>query len=130
MNPTILNFLKETLQRVFEKSPTFFKWWQRIFGTLTLLSGIPYALDQFNINLPEPIATFANKAIMAFSAGAWFMAQFPVKTVPVAQTTEGEAVTVLDKSKMPFTVKSEAKDVQQSEPPPPVVPEIESPTDK
>lgn len=127
MNPTFLNFLREALERVFQKSPKFFKWWQIISGIFTVLTGIPWALEQFNITLPPPFDAMANKAIAFFSAGALFMAQFPVKATAVAQTQEGKAVTVLDTNKLPFTEKSEAKDVKETVPPPPVadVPEPE-----
>lgn len=120
MNPTFWNFLRETLERAFQKSPKFFKWWQIISGAFAMLTGIPWLLTQFNINLPEPLNTMANKAIAFFSAGALFMAQFPVKATTVAQTDQGKAVTVLDTQKLPFTEKSEAKDVKETVPPPPI----------
>jgi len=127
MNPTFLNFLRETLERVFQKSPKFFKWWQIISGVFTFFTGVPWILEQFNINLPPPFDVMANKAIAFFSAGALFMAQFPVKATTVAQTEEGKAVTVLNTTNLPFTQKSEAKDVKETQPPPPIanVPEPE-----
>jgi hypothetical protein len=127
MNPTFLNFGREALQRMFQKSPTFFKWWQRISGLFTILTGVPWILEQFNVTLPPPFDIMANKAVAFFSAGALFMAQFPVKPTIVAQTDEGKAVNVLNTTKLPFTEKSEAKDVKETVPPPPVadVPEPE-----
>lgn len=127
MNPTFLNFLREALERVFKKSPKFFKWWQIISGIFATLTGVPWVLEQFNVNLPPPFDVMANKAIAFFSAGALFMAQFPVKPTVVAQTSEGNAVTVMDKTNMPFTEKSEAKDIAATKPPPEVIAEIPEP---
>lgn len=129
-NNAFWDFISETLQRLFQKSPRFFKWWQIISGSFAVLSGIPYLLVQFNVNLPEPFATMSNKAITFFAAGAWFMSKLTIKSPPVGQTKSGEAVTVLDKSKLPFTTKSEAKDVEQTVPPPPVITNVEKPKDK
>lgn len=127
-NPTLMNFIREGLERMFQKSPKFFTWWQRISGAFTLLSGIPWVLEQFKVTLPPPFDIMANKAIAFFAAGAWFMAQFPVKSTVVAQTNEGQAVTVLDKTNLPFTEKSEAKDVAETKPPPDVV-DVKEPED-
>lgn len=129
-NNVFFDFISETLQRLFQKSPKFFKWWQIVSGIFTIGAGIPYLLVQCNVHLPEPFATMSNKAITFFAAGAWFMSKLTVKSPPIAQTENGEAITVLDKTKLPFTTKSEAKEIEQTVPPPPVISEVEKPDDK
>ena len=83
--PVIKQWLQESFQRMAMKSPKFFRIWQIISGLCTMATGIPYLLVQFNITLPEPLASLSNKALLFFSAGAWFMAQFPIKNTVVPQ---------------------------------------------
>jgi hypothetical protein len=129
MNPTFLNWLRESLQRLFMKSPRFFKIWQLISSLTMLLSGVPYILTALGVNLPEPLSTMSNKIVTYCAATALFMSSLTVKSPPVGQTEEGKAVTVLPTDKLPFTQKSEAIDVAKTVPPPPIVSEIPEPED-
>jgi type II secretory pathway component PulC len=124
---TFFNWLRETLQRLFMKSPTFFKIWQIISTITMVLAGVPYILTALGIHLPEPFSTMSNKIVTFCAATALFMSSLTVKTQPVAQTEEGKAVTVLPTNKLPFTQNTEAQEVKDAMPPPPVanVPEPE-----
>src|SRR4030095_4165871 len=112
-NATFLNWLRENLQRLFLKSPKFFKIWQLVSGGLMLLSGVPYLLTALGITLPEPLSTMSNKAVTFAAAGALLMSSLTVKTPAVAQTEEGQAVIVHDEKKMPFTTKTEAQEIKE-----------------
>lgn len=124
-----LDWVREAWNRLSQKSPKFFKVWQILWGGLLFLSGIPYTLAQFNITLPPPIDFLSSKFVAAMSFGAWLMSQFAIKTTPVAQTTEGSAVTILDKDKLPYTSKTESKEVQEQVPQPPVVSNLDDPNE-
>jgi hypothetical protein len=127
MNPTFLNWLRETLQRLLLKSPKFFKIWSWFWGAVMFISGIPYLLTQFGVVLPEPFASLSNKVAATAGLIGLFMSSMTVKTAPVAQTEEGKAITVLPTGKLPFTEKSEAQEVEATKPPPPVIPTEEIP---
>lgn len=129
MNQAIVKFLQETLQRIFQKSPTFFKWWQIITGVLTCIAGIPFLMTNLGITLPEPFATMSNKAVTFAGGGAFFMSLMAVRQVPVAQTEEGKGIVVIDEKKLPFTAKSEEKKVQETVPQPPVIENVPDPSD-
>lgn len=120
-NNMFISFIQETIQRLFQKSPKFFKLWQIVYGGLILLTGVPYTLTQFGVSLPEPINTMSNKAVAFFAAGAWLMSRLTVKSTPVAQTEEGKAITLLDSKKLPFTTKTEAKEIEETIPQPPII---------
>jgi len=127
---TFLNWLRETLERLFMKSPKFFKIWQLISTLTMIISGVPYILTALGVHLPEPFSTLSNKVVTFCGATALLMSSLTVKTDPVAQTEEGKAITVLPTDKLPFTKKTEAKEVQDKVPPPPVIPEVPIKPDK
>jgi hypothetical protein len=130
MNPTILNFLQEIVGRWAKKSPKFFKWWQRISLGLTLVSGVPWVLKSFNIDLPPTIEPLASKFFTGVGAGLFLMSQMPVQNHPVGQTTVGKPIVVIDEKKLPFSAKVEEKEVQEQVPQPPVMENVpENPID-
>lgn len=138
---TIPQWLKdwfiESYHRLRMKRPRFFTILDRIASLVVLIPGIPYFLRQveqillndFHIHytFPEILTVLSNKFAMGIGLGLKLGSWLTVKQQPVAQTESGEAITVLEKSKMPFTVKSEAKDIASAVPPPPVVPEVPDP---
>lgn len=117
MNNVFFKFLQETLARLFQKSPVFFKIWQMVFGASMALAGIPYLLKQFNLNLPEPFNTMSNKVIAFAAAVGWLMSRLTVKDTTVAQTKAGEAVKATDKELLPFTAYEESKEIEKKQPP-------------
>ena len=127
---TFLNWLRETLERLFMKSPTFFKIWQIIATLMMIISGVPYILTALGLHLPEPFSTLSNKVIAFCGATALFMSSLTVKTQPVAQTEEGKAITSLPTDKLPFTKKTEADEVAKTIPPPPIVEGLPETKDK
>lgn len=66
MNQTagLWSWIKETWQRLFDtKTPTYFKWWNKIYAFIILVPQIPVLLAEFNVVLPAGLNTWVNKAI-------------------------------------------------------------------
>jgi len=74
-----------------------------------VICGIPYALNMFGINLPEPLATMSNKFISGLSVAILWMSKLVIKTPNSTQTLEGVED---DKYRrlMPFTSYNESKE--------------------
>ncbi len=125
--PSLLNWIRETLNRLFISKPEYFKYWTWLSYLVLLVSGVPYLLTQFNITLPEPFATLSNKFFSGVGVAMYIMSQLTVQNPVVGQTEQGHAITVLDTAKMPFTTKTEAIDIKESKPPPEVIPEVPEP---
>lgn len=130
------DWLKESWQRFKMESPKFFTILNRLASLIILIPGLPYTLRQIeNIlfefgvvyTFPDILTVLSNKLAIGIGLGLKLGSWLTVKTTPVAQTEAGQAITVLEKSKMPFTTKSEAKEVEEIFPPPPVVPEVPEP---
>lgn len=129
-NPLIL-WLQETLNRLFIKQPKYFKYWTYLSYFGMAICGIPFILTSLHIELPEPFATFSSKFISGMAVMMFWMSKLVVKTPVVGATTEGQAVQVTSKGSMPFTSKTEAEDVDKSQPPIEVLPSVpETPPDK
>lgn len=108
-NNQVLNFLQENLQRIFIKSPLFFRIWQIVSGAAVLITGLPDFLNQFDIVLPEAWQALASKGIAWASSGMFFMTLLTTQSKPVAITETGEVLKKTDESKLPFTAKNEGK---------------------
>ncbi len=124
MNNPLLNWLQETLNRLFIKQPKYFKYWTYLSYFGMAICGIPYVLNMLGIHLPEPFSTMSNKFISGVSVALFWMSKLVVKTPQVGQTTEGQAVQVTSEKQLPYTAKTEAAEVAAKEPPPPVLPEV------
>src|SRR6186997_2436264 len=109
-NPLVL-WLQETLNRLFINQPKYFKWWTYLSYFLMALCGIPYLLSSLNIVLPEPFATLSSKFLSGVAVMMFWMSKLVVKTPAVGQTTEGQSVQVTSEKEMPYTAKSEAKEI-------------------
>jgi hypothetical protein len=128
-NNMAADFLREFLNRIFSKSPLFFKVAQFISALLAFAGFVPRILAKyFNIEIPDHTEELC-KDIGIFFTGAFGAVLLPVKQVPVAQTPEGEAIKVTDEKKMPFTAKAETRVMEEAVPPPPVKDVPEEPKD-
>lgn len=130
------DFIKETFQRWKMKRPKYFVYLSRFWDVIMMLTGLPYLLVQsglilaaFDIKVTWPgfVLWLSNKLIAGIAVGFSVGSRLTVRSTVVAQTTEGNAVTVMDKTNMPFTEKSEAKEIAETKPPPPVVTEVPEP---
>lgn len=116
----IIDFFRESLNRLFSKSPKFFKIFQLFAASLTFAGYIPSMLQRwFGVEVPGPTITLCED-IAKYAAGFFAAALLPVAQKPVAKTEEGEAIKVTDEKRMPFTAKAETKVMQDAVPPPPV----------
>lgn len=108
-NNQILLFLQETLQRLFTKSPKFFKIWTLVFSILTLITGIPELLTYLGVVLPTEIAFFASKFIAYVSMGCLLMSKLTTQSKPTGVTDEGVLLKKTDDVALPFTTQAEVK---------------------
>lgn len=127
----LIDWVIETIQRLRMKRPKYFLYLSRFGDIATMLTGLPYILVQientFAVSFPYFLTAFSNKLALGIGLGFSLASRLTVKSTVVAQTTEGSAITVMDKTNMPFTEKSEAKDIKEAAPPPPVVDEVPEP---
>lgn len=119
-NSVITDFFRESLNRLFSKSPKYFKVAQFITALLALAGFVPRILQKyFNIEIPNHTEELC-KDIGIFFSGFFGAVLLPVAQKPVAKTEEGEAIKVTDEKRMPFTAKAETRVMQEAVPPPPV----------
>ncbi len=111
MNNLFLAWLSENLNRLFTKSPLFYKVWQIILGALILVTGLPKFLLAFHLHIPSPYDVFANQSVAWCSIGAFIMASLSSKGR--VQVSEGEIVKKTDETKLPFTAEAEKKEVEK-----------------
>ncbi len=105
-NP-IYSWLSETVQRLFSKSPAYFKIWNIILAILALAPQLPAALAYLQITLPSPWAPVVNRLISGAALLMLFMSKLTVKdATAIAADTNSP--------KLPFTA---SKDLGVETPP-------------
>lgn len=110
----ILAFLQEMVQRLFLKSPKFFRVWQLISGALVLITGIPQLLAAFSVKLPEEINNNLTTAIGWASRGIFIMSLMTTQSKPAAIDSEtGEVLKKTNSERLPFTANSEIKEAEK-----------------
>lgn len=120
-NANVLTFLQELLQRLFTKSPKFFKIWTIISGTLVLITGIPDFITFLNINgftLPNLWNTEVTKAVAWASRAALFMSLLTTQSKPVGVVSTNDGAMVIkatDDKQLPFTAATEQKSADKHE---------------
>lgn len=110
MNTDAVKFLRETLQRLFTKSPLFFKIWMIVSGVLVVITGLPDILSQVHVVLPEIFSKDINTAVAWASRGAFIMAWLTTADQPTAVNENGEILKTTS-TKLPFTAAAEIKKV-------------------
>jgi hypothetical protein len=120
----VYDFFTELFNRLFQKTPKFFKWWIRIGAIAVFISGVPDILIELDITLPPIIKAFADKVVWVSGIVVMLMAKLPVQRPPVAQTESGKPVVVTDEKTLPFTTKDEEKVMGEAIPPPPVAEDV------
>lgn len=109
MNPNILSFLSEFVQRLRTKSPAFFRILQLIVGCLTGLSYLPTILcNWFGVDLAPHFVTMCND-IAKYSTGLLAGLFLPAETAPVAIMNDGDLLKKTDEKRLPFTAQCEDK---------------------
>ncbi|HEY9340757.1 MAG TPA: hypothetical protein VIQ23_04200 [Hanamia sp.] len=111
-NANVLNWLRENLQRLFVKSPLFFKIWTIIFGALVLITGVPDFINMLDINgitIPNLWDDAITKAVAWASRGGFIMSMLTTQSNPTAITDQGKVIKTTDTKKLPFTAAVEQK---------------------
>ena len=112
----ILLFLQENLQRLFQKSPFFFRIWSGFFLILVLITGVPEFIkwltegvlvitDIWNIKITMAVAWASRTAL--------FMSMLSAKGTIVAKTEDGSILRQTNTDKLPFTDAQEQKIVNK-----------------
>lgn len=110
MNGQFWNWLKETANRFFQKSPKYFRIWQRIAITAGAISGLPLALGEIpGVHLPTWALSGWNYIGLLCSAIVFVNSKLTVDTPVVAVTDSGTQLKATDETKLPFTASAEAK---------------------
>lgn len=107
-NPFVL-WLRESLQRLFKKSPRFFQVWQWVTGFVTALTGLPELITAIGVKLPAAALAFENKAVALISMGMFFMSLFPTQPTLNSISPQGVPNMQLNPRTMPFTLKADLK---------------------
>lgn len=88
-NP-IFSWLSETINRIFLKSPAYFKVWNIILSLLVLVPQIPNLLAAFGITIPAEFNGPVNKIISIAAFVGLFISKLTVKdpTAVIADPTK------------------------------------------
>lgn len=115
MNTNILAFVQETLQRLFNKSPKFFKVWNLINAVVAVVAGIPALLIQLDIILPPDKHWVAVLIKLSATAGTWgyLMGKLSVERPVVTQ--EGLVVEPKKEIALAYTDKVETKQLMKQD---------------
>lgn len=116
-NANVLTFFQELLQRLFTKSPTFFKVWSIISGTLVLITGLPDFINMLGINgihIPDLWNASVTNSVAWASRAALFMSILTSQSKPSAIDSEtGKVIKNTDEKKLPFTAAREARSAEK-----------------
>lgn len=114
-NNGLILFLQENLQRLFTKSPLFFKIWTYISLLLVLVTGIPELVNAISgvIVIPDLWNEHITLIVSWASRGILFMTLLTTQSKTVAQTVNGVALKETDAKSLPFTAKNETKIVNE-----------------
>lgn len=109
-NNQILAWFSETLNRLFQKSPVYFKIWNIILIAVAVVPQIPAALAILHINVPLVLAPALAKMISTAATGAFLMSKLTVNNATVvSNTTDSTGVTTsitTAKTSLPFTANA------------------------
>lgn len=109
----LILFLQENLQRLFTKSPLFFKIWTYISLALVLVTGVPDLINWLGdaVVIPDLWNVKITAAVAWSSRAALFMSLLTTQSTSVAVTEGGVAVKMTDAKALPFTAQNEQKKV-------------------
>ena len=108
-NNLFVKWFIEMIQRLFKKSPTFFKVWQAITGFAAAITGLPEVLTQAGITLPPAALALENKVIAYISIGLFFSALLPTQSTIISVSPQGVPNQQISPSALPFTLTSDLK---------------------
>ena len=120
---SLVLFLQENLQRLFTKSPLFFKIWTYISLALVLITGVPDLINAIgdSVVIPDLWNLKITAAVAWSSRAALFMSLLTTQSTTVAVTEDGTGLKATDATALPFTAKNEAKVADKQALTPPTV---------
>ena len=98
-----IKFLAELVNRLFAKSPKFFRIIKVIAAILAIVTGLPGILESLGIHLPDTLAVLQNKVVSIAGLAAFFVSSLTVDRTTTSPTP------VVGPSTLPLTEKDEAK---------------------
>lgn len=108
-NNLFVKWLSENLQRLFKKSPLFFKIWTGISGLAIAITGLPAFLAGVGIHLPGPWEAVENKVVADIAIGVFIMSLFPSQSNINSISPQGVANKQTDPIRLPFTAAAEMR---------------------
>lgn len=110
-NNQILLFLQETLQRLFTKSPLFFRVWTYISLALVLITSVPEIINYISgvITIPDLWNAQITLIVAWASRVALFMSLLTTQSKVTAKTEDGVLLKTTNDTSLPFTNKAEKK---------------------
>lgn len=96
-----VKFLAELVNRLFSKTPTFFKVIQIVSGLTVLIAGLPGFLESLGIPLPAALTLLESKIVAISGIVSFFIASLPVTTAGATSGTTSAA--------LPFTTDKDKK---------------------
>lgn len=109
MNPNIMSFFKELIQRISTRSPVFFKILQFFAAGLTFAGYIPSMLQRWlNIEVPGHIITLCED-VAHYATGFFAASSLTAASPAVALKENGEILKQTDEKRLPFTKQCEEK---------------------
>lgn len=112
-NPMVIKFIQEFFQRLFTKSPKFFRVWQLLLSIATIVTGLPELLQYLHITLPPSLAILENQTVSIATSAALLMTLLTTQSKPVGVTTTGEVIKKTNETKLPFTATAEQKSAEK-----------------
>lgn len=119
----LILWMQENLQRLFTKSPLFFKIWTYISLALVLVTGVPDLINWLGDSfvIPDLWNMKITAAVAWSSRAALFMSLLTTQSATVAITEDGTGLKATNAEALPFTAKNEAKVVDNQILVPPTV---------
>jgi len=113
MNPNVLTFFKEFFQRLFIKSPVFFKVFQLVTGSFTFAAYIPAMLCRwFDVDVPQHFINLCED-MAKYSTGFFASTFLTAETKPVAIMNDGDILKKVDEVRLPFTKQCDDRDIRK-----------------
>jgi hypothetical protein len=112
-NP-LINFLRESLNRLKTKKPKYFIWWQYITGAMALITWLPTLLTNLGVTLPAAATSIMVKLVAACTTGVLFTSQLTTSSPVQAVTKDGAVLKQTDAQVLPFTAANEVKRAQDA----------------
>ena len=107
-NANIITWLQESLQRLFTKSPAFFRIWMIVFGALGLVAYLPSVINLFpDTHIADLLNANMTAILKGASAAGLLMSQLTTQSRPGAVTDGGVVIKSTDSTRLPFTAAKE-----------------------